>query len=223
MIGRGSDGLLMLGIIHRDREGVADLQRWLDSYRPDAVTLEFSRYGLRFRRACDEVLRHKVKAVAEEMVREGYHVEGRALDDILAYIDPPCEYGVASGYAARHGVPLHLIDLDRFSRAELAHIGDLLSTDNLRKLFSGPVVQRDRREKVMARLFFEKGVVSAPYSKEMAVRDRHMSRRIRRLQAGDGEGRFMHICGWQHLRDPLNIYDPLNPIKAFVYDKTLRF
>jgi hypothetical protein len=29
------------------------------------------------------------------------------------------------------------------------------------------------------------------------------------------------VCGWQHLSDPRNMYDPLNPVKVFAHDRSV--
>ena len=44
---------------------------------------------------------------------------------------------------------------------------------------------------------------------------------IARLMGRQGLGPFLHVCGWQHLCDPLQLYRELNPTKVFIYDKTL--
>ena len=49
----------------------------------------------------------------------------QALDDILAYIDLPPEFVAASGYADGRGIPLHLIDMDLYSRTRLNQMDEL--------------------------------------------------------------------------------------------------
>jgi hypothetical protein len=212
----------MLGVIHRDREGENRLRQWLADYSPDAVTIEFSRYGLEFRRSRGAILKERVRAVADEMADEGLPVEMRAVNEVLSYLDPSFEFSVASDYCRTRRVPIHLVDLDRLSRIQLGKIDDLLRPANLRTMFSGSVPEGSRRERALARLSLERDVSVMPYTKDMAVRDRHMSRRISSLISRTG-GRYLHICGWQHLRDPLGLYQSLAPHKAFIYDKTVCF
>jgi hypothetical protein len=209
----------MLGVVHRDNEGIPLLERWLDRCKPNVVTLEFSRFGLRFRQSKGEELKSRVKEVAAEMEADGQSIDRQNLGDILAYIDPSFEFTVASDYAACRRIPLHLIDMDRFSRINLAHMEELLSRDNLRKTLSGPTFEGRLREKALARLFFEKGITVVPYSSDMAVRDRHMSNRIKGLILKYKDGHFVHICGWQHLRDPYGLYEYLFPRKVFIYEE----
>ncbi len=77
------------------------------------------------------------------------------------------------------------------------------------------------REKAMARLFLEKGIKTFRYTEEMRLRDRHMSERIAHLVKRHAPSRPAHICGWQHLCDPLGLYAALYPKKAFIHDKAL--
>ncbi len=44
----------MIGVIHRDVDLEKRLLFWLESVIPDVVTLELSRYGLRFRQSRGE-------------------------------------------------------------------------------------------------------------------------------------------------------------------------
>ena len=74
-----------------------------------------------------------------------------------------------------------------------------------------------------ARLFFEKGVSLFPYTGQMRARDSHMRDRIQELMESHENARFLHICGWQHLRDPRGLYAPLNPHKVFIHDKAFVF
>jgi hypothetical protein len=99
---------------------------------------------------------------------------------------------------------------------------ELLAKDNLAKLLCGPGLENERHEMAAARLFFEKGLSLFPYTDEMRARDGHMRDRIRSLMESRTTGRFLHICGWQHLSDPHGLYAPLNPRKAFIYDEALR-
>jgi hypothetical protein len=74
----------------------------------------------------------------------------------------------------------------------------------------------------MAKLFFEGGIKVARYTEEMRIRDRYMRDKISILTRSNKDKRFLHICGWQHLEDPHNLYTPLNPEKVFIYDKAVR-
>ena len=62
--------LVMLGVIHRDKEGAALLSRWLDYLKPDVITLEFSRYGMMFRKTHGAALRARLDALVAKMALE---------------------------------------------------------------------------------------------------------------------------------------------------------
>jgi hypothetical protein len=212
---------VMLGVIHRDANLEPLLLRWLKAVRPDVVTLEISRYGLAFRQSRGEDLKLRVHDAVDELLTEGCRIDSQTLDALLAYIALPSEFTVASGFAEERGIPLHLIDMDSPSRSYLGRMEELLAKDNLAKLLCGPGIENGRCERAVARLFLEKGVSLFSYTEEMRARDSHMRDRIRSLMESHGTARFLHICGWQHLSDPLGLYTPLNPRKVFIYDEAL--
>src|SRR5208337_2266895 len=141
----------MLGVIHGDGASEVLLGDWLESAGPGVVTLEFSTYGLDFRRSKGRALRQRTCEVVEGLREEGLPIDGEALDALLSYIDLPREYTVASDYCRRHGNPLFLIDVDRFSARKLGRINALLARENLLRLLSGPGRHEGHRQKVLAR------------------------------------------------------------------------
>ncbi len=216
--------LVMLGTIHRDTEGASSLSRWLDYLKPDVITLEFSRYGMMFRKTNGVVLRARLDALAAKMgLGEGQTDMGavRALHD---YIELPYEYTQSSQYAERLRIPLHLIDLDVFSSINLRGVEELLTEKNVHAWLHGCDEQARavERQRALARLFFEQGVRTFTYTDEMLIRDRHMKRRLALLTRRYKKGRLVHVCGWQHLSDPHNLYDSLNPVKVFAHDRSFR-
>jgi hypothetical protein len=219
---RQKDAFVMLGVIHGDRDGRALLDEWLESAGPDMVTLEFSRYGLNFRRARGGALRQKAGEAIEELRSEGLRLEEDALDALFSYIDLPLEFTAASEYCDRRGAQLFLVDMDRFSSVNLNGMDELIAKENLR-MFLGSDQCRLGRQKAMARLFLEKGIKTFPYTEEMRLRDLHMSERIAHLVKRHAPSRLVHLCGWQHLCDPFGLYTALHPKKAFLYDKALCF
>jgi hypothetical protein len=218
---RRREGLFyMLGVIHGDRNGKALLDKWLESAAPDMVTLEFSHYGLNFRQSSGERLRQRADVAIDELRAEGLTIDEAARDALFRSIDLPLEYVAASEYCDRRGASLFLVDMDRFSSENLARMDEVIAKENLRMLL-GSGHSEGGRQKAMARLFFEKGIKTFPYTEEMRLRDRHMSDKIGRLARRHAPSRLVHICGWQHLSDPFGLYAALYPKKAFIYDKTL--
>ncbi len=215
--------LTMLGIIHRDRDAEGLLRERLAALNPDTITLEFSRYGLEYRKKNGPALLDALDRTVRELRADGVSINREALDWVLAYINPPAEYAAARDFAAARGVPLLLVDMDRFSYLKLQGIGDLLAKDNLSKLLGSPfLTSGGHKEKALARLFFEKGAKVFTYTEEMRMRDGYMSAHLARLLARTGAAHIVHTCGWQHLCDPECLYEPLNPAKAFIYDKAVR-
>jgi hypothetical protein len=213
--------LAILGVIHRDREGAPLLARWLEKWRPEAVTLEFSSYGLHYRQTEGRKVKERARYVALQMMSEGKHVNQAALDGVFAFLEEPFEFTVASAYATPRGLPLFLIDGDVYSRLKLGDAEELVSPDNLATLLSGPTPEGSELQKALARLSLSYGLGVIPYTEEMAVRDREIRDRIAALMEAHSGARFLHICGWQHLLDPFDLYSSLNPSKAFIYDEAL--
>jgi len=217
---RPDHGLIMLGVIHRDEFGPDLLDRWLRAVEPHVITLEFSHYGARFRREAGPVLRKRIEEVFNRLKRDNLPCYDNALSMALSYIGMPYEFDTASRYGKEHGIAVHLVDMDFFSYVKLREVEEFLSPGNLERLLAERTEGRADQEKGLARLFFDKGVKTAPYTKEMSIRDRYMSNKIAVLRKYHGEKRFLHITGWRHLEDPLNLYGPLEPVKVFIYDKT---
>jgi hypothetical protein len=219
-IGKPGAALVLLGTIHHDDEGPVVLSRWLEALKPDVVTLEFSLYGIQFRREHGQALRQKALAVAERMRSEGRPFSQAALHRTLAFADMPYEYQAASRYCLALGRPLYPIDLDIFSLSRLQKAPEFFDEGNLQRVLGEEDGHGDK-EKTMARLFFTKGIKGDSYTEEMFLRDRYMSARIAALMRYHADARFLHITGWRHLEDPRRLYDALNPFKVYFHDTTL--
>ncbi|OPY80298.1 MAG: hypothetical protein A4E65_01528 [Syntrophorhabdus sp. PtaU1.Bin153] len=213
--------LFMVGVIHRDKEGPALLRNWVEQIDPDVITLELSRYGVQLRMDRGKEFRARIHKVLRGLEADGVFPNEEAVSMLLAYLAIPYEFEVAARYAGPRGIPLHLVDMDFFSYVKLQKIEELLSEENIRRMACQDTLSDEGKEKVMARLVFEKGLKIAPYDDEMYVRDKYITGRIRLLMEDHSNKKFLHVCGWQHLQDPANLYGPLNPAKVFFYDKTL--
>ena len=143
-----------------------------------------------------------------------------ALSSLLSYVNIPYEYEVTSVYGTAHSIPFYTIDIDFFSYVKLRNIEDLLSEENIEKTLSLTETSNGNQEMTAARLYFEKGISLSEYDREMYIRDRFMSSKIRDLMKYCNDKKFLHVCGWQHLQDPSNLYSSFNPIKVFSHDKT---
>ena len=199
------------------------LSRWLDYLKPEVITLEFSQYGMMFRRMHRAKLRAKLDLLVEKMGLDQGEIKKGALEVLYDYIDLPYEYTEALGYAERFKIPFHLLDLDLFSYLNLQRIDELLDEKNVRCWLSEheEAEQEAGKQRALARLFFDKGLRTFSHTDEMIVRDRHLKERLAFLISRCQEKRVLHVCGWQHLSDPYNIFDALNPRKVFAYDRSI--
>lgn len=216
--------LLMLGTIHRDKEGEVLLYSLLDKFRPDVITIEFSNYGLFFRQKEGPRLKGLLQKVEMALQREAVRLNEEARAYLYAYIDMPYEYRIADLYSRRHDAPCYLIDWDIPAIARLKKTDELFSYENIMKLLSSEDINTKNQmtyEKAIAFMCLKKGMRLFDYTEEMYLRDIYMSERIKRIMARQPEKRLVHICGWQHLVDPCDVYKPLSPAKVFLYDTPL--
>jgi hypothetical protein len=211
--------LFILGVIHRDDRGAELLGEWLSSITPEVITLEFSEYGLAFRKEKGMEYKKRLEEVLDKMRDNKEPCNKDALSQLFAYINVPYEYEVASGYAEKCNASLHLIDMDGFSYLKLRKIDELFEKNNIRQFLFGETGTGGSSEKAAARLFFEKGIKVFPYTDEMYIRDKYVCKKISLLMKHHKHKQFLHICGWQHLQDPYGLYARFNPGKAFFYDK----
>lgn len=212
----------MIGVIHRDGDGARRLEEWLNRIGPGMITVELSAYGLQFRRERGAHLREKTMEMAEAMGIEDEGARRRIREDLLGLLDLPYEYETARQYGETHDARLYCVDMDFFSFLRLRKVDDLVSPDNVAAVACRQDGEKDNPEKALARLFFEKGVKVGGYTEEMHVRDCYVARRIGLLMRHHPGTRVVHVCGWRHLEDPFQVFRPLQPVKVFVYDETVR-
>jgi len=213
-----SGEFFMLGIIHRNRRNDQLLEEWIGKLRPEVITLELSPYGLAFRRSMGEAYRRKIDDIYNSLRLEGHTCPPSQLDDLYSYVEVPREYKIAGDYCRRNGACLYPVDMDLFSFMKLREIDELISRENIRKCLSENAQRGGSVEEVLAGLYFRSGVTAFSYSDEMALRDRFMCHGIGLLMKRLCDKRFLHIAGWQHLKDPLDLYAQFHPVKIFPYD-----
>lgn len=212
------DRLFMLGIIHRDKSNDAIILTWVERIKPDVITIEISPYGLAFRQILGPVYREKIDTICRQLQSEQGDDVCEDLKDLYAFIEVPPEYTVCHDYCVRNRASLFPVDMDHFSFIRLRNIDELIDIENIRKISAHRPRNNVSSEHVIAGLFFKSGITAFTYDAQMEIRDRYMSRKIALLKRHFGDRRFLHIAGWKHLKDPLNIYDPFRPVKIFAYD-----
>lgn len=207
--------LTLLGTVHRDPQGFTKLGKELARLKPDVVTLEFSRYGLSYRRRRKKILTAKLLQGLQE-IRKTETLRISELKDLLrstgiggiaALIDLPFEYKGARFYSQRHGLPLYVLDLSSPSRRLLSHIDELLSLENLQKVIAFETASLretiTREYKHAENLLFSKKqspwLQCIPTDEDLQKREQVMASRIRKIVAKHQEHHIVHISGWQHL------------------------
>jgi len=208
----------MLGIIHRDRRNPDIIRQWLEKLKPDVITVEVSRYSLDFRHNAGKMYREKLDGICSCLSAEGYGPANPCFEDLYAFLETPPEFTAADDYHRRNNAFVYPVDMDLFSFLKLRSVGELINGENLRKALAGASENIGTTERVLADLFFHKGVAAFSYDEEMAIRDRSICHKIGILRKRHGDARFVHIAGWRHLRDPLSLYGPFGPVKIFAYD-----
>lgn len=207
--------LTLVGTVHRDPWGFQTLVEELTGQRPQAITVEFSSYGLRYRLKKSRVLTqrllkglHEIKETDIWSVRELKKLlRTTGIGGIRALLDLPFEYKGANLYSKRHGLPLHYIDSSSHSRRLLRHVEKLISPENLKKVFAfeaAPLTETVMREYQNAENLLLDGTQS-PWlqviqtDKGWERREHIMAERIRKITAKYQGCTIVHVGGWRHL------------------------
>ncbi|MHB8109403.1 MAG: hypothetical protein ACYDHW_05130, partial [Syntrophorhabdaceae bacterium] len=213
-----SGDFYMVGIIHRDPCNTDILSAWVERLKPDVITVEISPYGLAFRQRLGLAYHEKLDAISDRLHAEISKFTSRDIEDLYSFMRIPAEYAVSQDYCSRNDALLFPVDMDYFSMMRLSRIDELIDPGNIRHNFENDERRDASSERVYAGLFFKSGITAFTYDTEMEIRDRFMSRKIAVLRKHLRDRRFVHIAGWQHLKDPLDIYQQFRPVKIFPYD-----
>jgi hypothetical protein len=198
--------LVLVGTVHRDPQGFAKLSRLLEMESPAILTVEFSPYGRTFRArnagALRSRLRTNLRKIAAEQGREiRKNLAHPAIQSLFALLQEPYEWRAAKAYARREGVELWDIDLSTYSRQRLAHVGELITEENLRALLGAPSDPRTQIESQYNRARFlwahPPAVDLDSHGEE--ERDLHMAGRIRGILENRMGKKLIHVGGWEHL------------------------
>lgn len=198
---RPANNLVLIGTVHGDPRGYARVWRLLSWLQPDVVTVEISRFSLRYRRVWEARWRRQLQKALTELPPEA---QGHpAILRVAAQIDLPYEYRAARDYGRRFGIKCLPLDLGGLSRQHLPRYGrELLSPANLRALVAEPgdcledfVSLEFRRARLsLARSPWRLAPDDNPHTLR---RERFLARRLQRLAARGG--RVAHLGGWEHL------------------------
>lgn len=207
--------LVLLGCVHLDPDGARRLSWWLDRLRPDAITVEVSRYALAFRRRhgprlLGRMYRNLEQLAREESARTGTDVSALvsmwSADDRVAAIERqigiPYEYESSAAWGEAHDVPVNPVDLSSLSALFLSRLEtEVIEPENLRTLLDGlPRMLRAEVAALYARtrlnLAFPRPAVALASGE--TERDEIVAAQIREV-AAEGGSLLVHVCGAGHL------------------------
>jgi hypothetical protein len=197
-----SPGLILVGTVHGDPRGWERAVRLLDWLRPELITVEISRFSLRYRARQGKHWQRLLARGLKELPAGA--ADHPAIRRVMALVALPFEVRAARDWGRRHGVPWRPLDLGGTARRHLPrYAGELLAPDNLRALLAseadGSLEGFVAREFRRARLAYRRSPRRLPLAAEAEAgrRERFLARRLRRLAGGGG--RLVHLGGWQHL------------------------
>jgi hypothetical protein len=193
--------LILIGTVHGDPQGYERVIRLLERLQPEVVTVEISRFSVRYRGAWEGRWRRQLNAALAGLPPKA---SGHpAIQRVAGQIALPFEYRAARDYCRSYGGKCLPLDLGELSRRHLPRYGpELLSPANLRALLETPaepqedlVAQEFRR----ARSALERASWRPPLPgiRETRRRDFFVSRRLKRLIMKGA--RIVHLGGWEHL------------------------
>jgi hypothetical protein len=190
--------------VHGDPAGYGRALRLLAHLQPDLITVEISRFSLRYRR-CQESRWQRLLGRGLQELPAGAS-EHLAIRRLMAQVTLPFEVRAARDWGGTHGIPWHPLDLGSPARRHLPRYArELLSPGNLQALLTTAADQS--LEDFVAAQFSRARLayLGAPRrlfpanDGETRRRERFLARRLRGL-AGRG-GRLVHLGGWEHLMD----------------------
>jgi hypothetical protein len=233
--GRGSHGfpalpatdptsarLLLIGTVHGDPRGYERAMKLLRWHRPHLVTVEVSRFSLRYRQRREPHWQRLLQKALREL--EPGAAGHLAIRRLLAQVALPFEVRAARDYSGQFAVPWRPVDLGALSRRHLPRYGELLSPENLKNLLATEdealedFVDREYRR---AHLFCRRPLWRPVAAEaETGRREQLQNRRLRQCLAGFG--RLAHLGGWEHLvpwQDSRSLWHELadlQPLRLFL-------
>jgi hypothetical protein len=195
------NNLILIGTVHGDPRGYGRVWRLLERLRPEVVTVEISRFSVRYRGAWEGRWRRQLEEALSGLPpgASGHP----AIQRVAGQIALPFEYRAARDYCRRYGAKCLPLDLGVVSRRHLPRYDrELLNPANLRALAAEPQDSLEdfvTREFRRARSALERALWRPPLpgSRETLRREFFVSRRLQRLVVKGGK--IVHLGGWEHL------------------------
>jgi len=194
--------LYLLATVHGDPAGYARAWRFLECLQPEVITVEISRFAVRYREQAGKSWRQRLNQALKMLPPES--AGSLAVARVAAQVALPFEYRVARDWGEVHRAAVKLLDAGSVARRHLPRYAtELLTVDNLRKLSenqaSGTLADFVAAEFHKARRAREGKLRLPPRSAdaEGSRRERLWAKRLKRLV--DGASRVVHLGGWEHL------------------------
>jgi len=199
-----SPRLILIGTVHGDPRGYERALKLLTHLQPDLITVEISRFSLRYRQRQESRWQRLLGRGLQELPAGAS--EHLAIRRLAAQVALPFEVQAAQDWGRGHGVPWRPLDLGSPARRHLPRYArELLTPGNLQALLTTAAdqsledfVAAQFRRARLAYLRAPQRLFPA-HDGETRRRERFLARRLRRL-AGRG-GRVAHLGGWEHLVD----------------------
>jgi hypothetical protein len=188
--------------VHGDPAGFGRVWRFFEYVRPDVITVEISRFSVRYRQRAARAWRLRLSVALKSLPPEAGG--NLAVARVMAQTALPFEYRVARDWGKVHNIPVKLLDTGVVARRHLPRYSEeLLTPENLRLLgeieASGTLEEFVTQEFRRARLALEGKLrrLSHAADREGGSRERLWAKRLRRLVAKDKK--VVHLGGWEHL------------------------
>jgi len=199
-----SNNLILIGTVHGDPRGYERALKLLTHLQPDLITVEISRFSLRYRARQGRGWQQLLGRSLQELPAGA--MEHLAIRRLAAQAALPFEVQAAQDWGRGHGIPWRPLDLGSPARRHLPRYArELLTPGNLQALLTTAADQS--LEDFVAAQFRRARLayLQAPRrlfptnDGETRRRERFLARRLRRL-TGRGGG-VAHLGGWEHLVD----------------------
>ena len=209
--------LILVGTVHLDLEGRKDLYKIIENLRPGILTVEISKFSVRYRLSNQEKWLFRLKNLIYKLPKERRVHSRLKLLELQLHL--PFEWEVAYRYSNTNNIPCLAIDSGNLARNELPlWENEVLSRKNLLKITDEPDFDLDnhfRECHSQAKIVLKTPNylpklhrLSWPSDRFWERREKTLAYRIRGIY-GNGllnPGSYtrtnmhhVHICGWMHL------------------------
>ena len=194
--------IILLATVHGDPAGYERAWRIFEQLRPEVITVEISRFSVRWRERAIRGWRRRLAEALRSLPPEA--ARSLAVSRVAAQAEVPFEYQAARDWGKSHNVAVKLLDSGAVARHHLhRYTKELLTAANLRCLgengSTGTLEEFVAAEFRRARLAREGKLRPLPHVAEADDhrRERLWAKRLQRLVA-TGK-RVVHLGGWEHL------------------------